>query len=56
MLQEAKQALKPGGKVAILDQIAGNIPGTAVNVFIRLIALQYYILEWLFVSPKRRRS
>lgn len=43
LLQKAKQALKPGGKVAILDQITGKIPGTAVNAFIRLIALQYYL-------------
>lgn len=43
LLQKAKQALKPGGKVAILDQITGKIPGTAVNALIRLIALQYYV-------------
>jgi cyclopropane fatty-acyl-phospholipid synthase-like methyltransferase len=43
LLQKAKQALKLGGKVAILDQITGKIPGTAVNALIRLIALQYYL-------------
>lgn len=43
LLQKAKRALKPGGKVAVLDQMTGKIPGTAVNAFIRLIALQYYI-------------
>lgn len=43
LLQKAKQALKPGGTVAILDQITGKIPGTAVNALIRLIALQYYV-------------
>lgn len=43
LLQKAKQALKLGGKVAILDQITGKIPGTAINTLIRLIALQYYL-------------
>jgi cyclopropane fatty-acyl-phospholipid synthase-like methyltransferase len=43
LLQKAKQALKPGGQVAILDQITGKIPGKAINALIRLIALQYYV-------------
>ena len=43
LLQKAKKSLKPGGKVAILDQITGKIPGTAVNALIRLIAMQYYL-------------
>jgi cyclopropane fatty-acyl-phospholipid synthase-like methyltransferase len=43
LLQMAKQALKPGGQVAILDQITGKVAGTAVNTLIRLIALQYYL-------------
>jgi cyclopropane fatty-acyl-phospholipid synthase-like methyltransferase len=43
LLQKAKRALKPDGKVAVLDQITGKIPGTAVNALIRLIALQYYL-------------
>jgi ubiquinone/menaquinone biosynthesis C-methylase UbiE len=43
LLQKAKQALKPGGQVAILDQITGKIRGTAVNTIIRLIALQFYV-------------
>jgi uncharacterized protein (DUF934 family) len=43
LLQKAKVALKPGGQVAILDQITGKIPGKAVNALIRLIALQYYV-------------
>jgi ubiquinone/menaquinone biosynthesis C-methylase UbiE len=43
LLQKAKRALKPGGQVAILDQITGKIRGTAVNTVIRLIALQFYI-------------
>jgi len=43
LLQKAKTALKPGGQVAILDQITGKIPGKAINALIRLIALQYYV-------------
>ncbi len=43
LLHKARQALKPGGKVAILDQITGKVAGTAVNTLIRLIALQYYV-------------
>lgn len=43
LLQKAKQSLKPGGQVAILDQITGKIPGKAINALIRLIALQYYV-------------
>jgi cyclopropane fatty-acyl-phospholipid synthase-like methyltransferase len=43
LLQKAKKAMKPGGKVAVLDQMTGKIPGSVVNAFIRLIALQYYV-------------
>ena len=43
LLQKAKVALKPGGQVAVLDQITGKIPGQAINALIRLIALQYYV-------------
>jgi ubiquinone/menaquinone biosynthesis C-methylase UbiE len=43
LLQKAKRALQPGGKVAVLDQITGKIPGSFVNALIRLIAMQYYI-------------
>ncbi len=43
LLAKAAGALKPGGQVAILDQVAGRIPGAAANAFIRLIALQYYL-------------
>ncbi len=43
LLQKAKAALKPGGQVAVLDQITGKIPGQAINALIRLIALQYYV-------------
>ena len=43
LLHKAKAALKLGGKVAILDQITGKIPGRAINAILRLIALQYYV-------------
>jgi cyclopropane fatty-acyl-phospholipid synthase-like methyltransferase len=43
LLRKAKSALKPGGQIAILDQITGKIPGKAINALIRLIALQYYV-------------
>jgi len=44
LLQKAAAALKPGGQVAILDQIVGNVMGKASNALIRLIAWQYYLL------------
>lgn len=44
LLRKANSSLAPAGKVAILDQIAGKISGKATNAFIRLIALQYYVM------------
>ncbi|MBK7915275.1 MAG: methyltransferase [Chloroflexi bacterium] len=44
LLQRAAAALKPGGRVVILDQIVGNVMGQATNALIRLIAWQYYLL------------
>lgn len=44
LLRKAATALKPGGLVAILDQVAGTVSGSATNALIRLIALQYYIM------------
>ena len=43
LLEKAAAALKPGGRVAILDQIVGNVMGKASNALIRLIAWQYYL-------------
>ncbi len=43
LLEMTAAALKPGGKVAILDQIAGKVPGAAINAIVRLIALQYHL-------------
>lgn len=44
LLQRCAAALKPGGQVAILDQIAGKLPGNVANAVIRLIALHYFLL------------
>ena len=43
LLRRAAAALKPGGKVAILDQVVGSVTGKATNALIRLIAWQYYL-------------
>ncbi len=43
LLKKAQRALKPGGKVAVLDQITGKISGSATNALVRLVALQYYL-------------
>jgi cyclopropane fatty-acyl-phospholipid synthase-like methyltransferase len=43
LLQKSAATLKPGGTVAILDQIAGKINGSATNALVRLIALQYHL-------------
>lgn len=44
LLKRCAAALKPGGRVAILDQIAGKLPGNVSNAVIRLIALHYFLL------------
>lgn len=44
LLRRCTAALKPGGQVAILDQIAGKVPGNVANALIRLIALHYFLL------------
>ena len=43
LLKKAQRALKPGGKVAVLDQITGKISGSATHALVRLVALQYYL-------------
>jgi 2-polyprenyl-3-methyl-5-hydroxy-6-metoxy-1,4-benzoquinol methylase len=43
LLGMVRRALKPGGTVAILDQIAGKIPGSATRAIIRLVALMYHV-------------
>ncbi len=44
LLRRCAAALKPGGQVAILDQIAGKVPGNVANAVVRLIALHYFLL------------
>ncbi len=44
LLRKSSTALASGGCVAILDQIAGKVNGAATNAFIRLMALQYYVM------------
>lgn len=43
LLQKAHAALKPGGKVAIFDQVAGKQLGAATNAVVQLIGLMYYL-------------
>ena len=43
LLLKAKAALKPGGQVAILDQLEGNISGSATNAMVQLIGFMYYL-------------
>jgi 2-polyprenyl-3-methyl-5-hydroxy-6-metoxy-1,4-benzoquinol methylase len=43
LLEKANNALKVGGKLAILEQLEGKVMGTAAEGFIQLIALQYYL-------------
>jgi 2-polyprenyl-3-methyl-5-hydroxy-6-metoxy-1,4-benzoquinol methylase len=56
LLQKAAAALKPGGTVAVLDQIEGNVPGNVPKAFIRLIALQYYLFANGRVFSKNEMS
>lgn len=44
LLRRCAAALKPGGQVAILDQIAGKVLGNVANAVIRLIAPHYFLL------------
>ena len=43
LLQKTKAALKPGGQVAILDQLEGTVSGAATNTLIQLIGFMYYL-------------
>lgn len=43
LLKKAYAALKPGGKVAIFDQVEGNVSGSATNAIVRLVSLMYYL-------------
>jgi len=44
LLQKVSGSLRSGGMVAILDQIAGKVTGSATSALIRLVALQYYLM------------
>jgi len=44
LLRRCAVALKPGGQLAIMDQIAGKVPGNVANAVIRLIAPHYFLL------------
>ncbi len=43
LLQKAKSALKPGGVVAILEQVEGDVFGAAAQSFVSLIGFMYYV-------------
>ena len=43
LLQKVHAALKPGGQVAILDQIEGNVFGGGSNAIVQLVALMFYL-------------
>lgn len=43
LLHRAAVALRPGGTVAILDQIAGRVPGSSTNAVISLVSLMYHV-------------
>ena len=43
LLSQVFKSLKPGGKVAILDQLDGTVSGSATNAVVQLVGLMYYI-------------
>ncbi len=43
LLRLAHAALRPGGKVAILDQVAGKQSGPATNAIVQLVGFMYYL-------------
>lgn len=43
LLKKTFAALKPGGKVAILDQFEGTVSGSATNAVVQLVSLMYYV-------------
>ena len=43
LLQKAHAALKPGGKVAIFDQVEGKVLGSAANAIVRLVGLMFFL-------------
>jgi SAM-dependent methyltransferase len=69
LLARVREALRPGGRVAIVEQFVGRAPGPAVNAIQRLLDLNYHLAlggrtyrfseaaVWLteagFTSPRR---
>ena len=43
LLQKAQAALKPGGQVAIFDQIESKQFGSAINSILQLVSLMFYL-------------
>lgn len=43
LLQKAHAALKPGGQVAIFDQIEGSVFGSASNGIVQMLAFMFYL-------------
>jgi cyclopropane fatty-acyl-phospholipid synthase-like methyltransferase len=43
LLQRAHAALKPGGQVAVFDQIEGSVFGGASNGIVQVVAFMYYL-------------
>ena len=43
LLAKAHAALRPGGRVAILDQVQGSVFGSASGAIVNLVALMYYL-------------
>ena len=43
LLQKAHDALRPGGRVAILEQVQGSVFGAATGAIVNLVALMYYL-------------
>lgn len=43
LLHKAQTALKPGGQVAILDQLEGAVSGSASNAIVQLLGFMYYL-------------
>jgi ubiquinone/menaquinone biosynthesis C-methylase UbiE len=44
LLQKTHAALKPGGQVAILDQLEGAVSGSATNAIVQLLGFMFYLL------------
>lgn len=43
LLQKVYRALKPGGQVAIMDQLEGAVSGSATNAIVQLLGFMFYL-------------